>query len=409
MNAEIVSVGTELLLGQIVDTHAPRMANLLAECGIGCLRRVTVGDNLERIVAALKEALARADLVITIGGLGPTQDDLTRDAIALALGDRLETVPEMADQLRLFFESRKIPWAESNLRQAEKPTSGRFIDNPNGTAPGLICERDGKRVVALPGPKGEFNPMADGPVRAYLEGVSPGRVIHSRVVRICGIGESYVESLVRDLLDSKNPTVAPYAHPGEVHLRVTASAKDRVEANAMIDPVVAAIQAKLGRAVFGFDETSLEEAVLADLRGRRQTLAVAESMTGGWLGERLTSVAGSSEVFLGGVIAYTAGVKRELLGVSSATLEAFGPVSAECAQEMAVGVRDRFRASFGIAITGNAGPSADAGGAPVGQVYLALAGPAGVRVEAGTYRGIREDVRRRATQAALVMLREAPG
>src|SRR5579862_8158093 len=251
MTAEVVSVGTELLLGQIVDTHAPTMARILADCGISCVRRQTVGDNFERVVEALTQALSRADLVVTIGGLGPTVDDLTRDAIASALGDHLVKDPEMEIRLRDFFAMRKMPWTDSIGRQAERPSSGRFVDNPNGTAPGLICEKDEKIVVALPGPKGEFNPMANGPVRKYLEELQGGQVIHSRILRICGMGESQVEAKIRPLMDSENPTVAPYAHPGEVHLRLTARAGSREEADHAIDPVHEQIKKLIGDALFG--------------------------------------------------------------------------------------------------------------------------------------------------------------
>src|SRR5687768_5455438 len=185
MTAEIVSVGTELLLGQIVDTHAATMAKVLADCGLVCQRRTTVGDNFDRIVGVLRESLHRSDVVVTIGGLGPTMDDLTRDAIAAVLGDVLSPVPEMEEELRQFFERRGIRWTESILRQAEKPGCGRFIPNPNGTAPGLIAEKGGKRVIALPGPKGEFDPMAQGPVREYLASLT-GEVIHSVIVRVVG-------------------------------------------------------------------------------------------------------------------------------------------------------------------------------------------------------------------------------
>jgi len=407
MNAEIVSVGTELLLGQIVDTHAPVMAQILAGAGIGCTRRATIGDNWDRLVGALREALERADVLVTIGGLGPTVDDLTRDAIAAALDDELETVPEMEEKLRKFFASRNIAMSDSILRQAQKPKSARLIDNPNGTAPGLICEKDGKVVIALPGPKGEFDPMAHGPVREFLARLQGGGVIHSRTLRVVGMGESHVEDRIRELMDAENPTVAPYAHTGEVHLRITARAADVAEANRMLDPVEQEIRAALGRNLYGVDDTTLEAAVIGLLRDRGETIAVAESMSGGALGARLTSVAGSSSAFVGGAIVYTAAAKQSALGVSDAVLGEHGPVSAETAEAMAVGARERFGATYALAITGNAGPDADVDGKPVGLVYLALAGPNWVRTEQQRYRGIREDIRRRATQQALFMLREA--
>jgi len=405
MTAEIVSVGTELLLGQIVDTHAALMARILADCGIGCTRRATIGDNMERLVGTLKEALSRADVVITIGGLGPTVDDITRDAIAIALGDALEEVPEMAEKLRKFFALRNIQMAASTLRQAQKPTSADLIENPNGTAPGLICRKNGKVVIALPGPKGEFDPMAQGPVRQLLEVLQGGQVIHSRVLRISGMGETQVEENIRHLMDADNPTVAPYAQPAEVHLRVTARAPSREEADKLIDPVVAEIQSIIGNPLYGFNDTTLEAATIDLLVRRGETVAVAESMSGGLLGARLTSTPGSSKAFLGGAIVYTVAAKQALLGISSELLAAHGPVSAQTAEAMAIAIREKLGATYGVAITGNAGPTADVDGKPIGLTYIALATPSGVIVEELRYRGLREDIQRRSTQYALVLLR----
>lgn len=406
MNAEIVSVGTELLLGQIVDTHAPTMARILADCGITCTHRQTVGDNFDRLVEALRQALARADVVITIGGLGPTQDDLTRDGIAAALGDHLVHEPEIEAQLREIFRVRKLTWAESNLRQAQRPSSGRTIDNPNGTAPGLICDKEGKAVIALPGPRSEFNPMAEGPVKEYLSHRQGDQIIHSRTLRICGIGESSVEAQIKELMDSTNPTVAPYAHTGEVHLRLTAKASTREEADNLINPVEESIRRILGNAVYGVDEVNLETAVVGLLGEQGHTVAVAESMTGGGLGERFTSVAGAGSAFLGGVITYSVDIKHNLLDIDCKLLEKFGPVSYESAEQMARQVRLKLGATYGISITGNAGPTSDVDGKPVGLTYIGVADEIGCRVEEIRYRGAREDIRKRATQSALVMLRE---
>ena len=405
MTAEIVSVGTELLLGQIVDTHAPVMARILAECGIGCQRRSTIGDNQARLVAELKSALERADVLVTIGGLGPTVDDLTRDAIAEAVGDELVRHDELLAPLKAFFAARGLAWNESNARQADVPASGAPIDNPNGTAPGLHVSKRGKTILALPGPKGEFNPMADGPVREILRRLGGEGVIHSRTLRVIGIGESAVEARIRDLMDGDAPSVAPYAHLGEVHLRLTARASSVAEADALIDPVDAEIRRRLADAVFGADGTTLEASVL-DALGER-TLAVAESMTGGELAARLTAVPGSSANFLGGVVAYTPRVKQMVLGVAGEDLD--DPVSETVARAMANGVRMRLGATYGVGITGNAGPTSDAGGKPVGLTYVAVAGPEGTTCGETSFRGTREDVRRRATQVALVMLREAIG
>lgn len=407
LSAEIVSVGTELLLGQIIDTHAPTMARILAECGISCTHRQTVGDNRDRLLESLQQALTRSDIVITVGGLGPTVDDITRDVIAEALGDKLVREPEMEAKLREIFALRKLTWTDSILRQADKPESARFVDNPNGTAPGLICEKNGKTVIALPGPKMEFNPMAEGPVKDFLCRLQGGSVIHSRTLRVCGMGESAVEEKIRDLMNGSNPTVAPYAQPAEVHLRVTARAASVEEAEKLINPVADKIQTILGDNLFGTDKTTLEQATIDLALLNHATIAVAESMTGGALGARLTSVDGASSAFLGGVISYHPDVKCNLLEVSRDTIEKNGPVSEQTAREMAEGARKQLDATYGVSITGNAGPTSDVDGKPVGLVYIGVASPNGTEVQEVRFRGQREDIRQRATQQALVNLRNA--
>ena len=407
MTAEIISVGTELLLGQIVDTHAPKMAAILAECGIGCNRRQTVGDNLLRLSESLVAALDRSDIVITIGGLGPTQDDLTREAISSALGVEFKIDASYEEKLREFFAARRSAWVDSNRKQAMKPDCGRFIENPNGTAPGLIVQTGDKSVVSLPGPAHEFNPMADGPVREFLQSLSGEQVIYSQILRTCGIGESLVEDKVKDLLASTNPTVAPYAHPSEVHLRITAKAKTREEAQNLIAPVEQNIRDRLEDAVYGVADQTLEEALVELLKARSLTVSVAESITGGWLGMRWTSVAGSGDVFLGGMITYDLGVKENLLGVKTSTLETFGPVSEETAREMAHNVREMLKADYGISLTGNAGPTADVDGKPVGLVFIGIAGPIATEVREHNLRGSRNHIRQQCTQLALIQLRKA--
>lgn len=405
MTAEVVSVGTELLLGHVVDTHAPVMARILAECGIVCQRRTTVGDNRDRLVAVLRESLERAEVVITIGGLGPTLDDLTRDAIAEALDEPLVHVPEVEGRLRRFFAQRNLRWTDSIARQAEKPLGAELVENRFGTAPGLFCRKGDRVVLALPGPKGEFVPMANGPVKEILARLGGSGVIHSRTLRIVGMGESHVEDAVRDLMASENPTVAPYAHTGEVHLRLTSRAGSVDEAEQRIDPMEAEIRSRLGNAVFGTDDTDLEAAVIDLLVARGETLAVAESMTGGELGGRITSVPGAMKAFWGGAIVYTPTAKKNLIQVSAETLDRFGPVSRETACEMAEGVRRTLGTTYGISITGNAGPDVDSDDKPVGLVYIGLSGPHGTTAEENQFRGTREDIRRRSTQIALVTLR----
>lgn len=405
MTVEIVSVGTELLLGEIADTNAQALGQRLPAWGVRCYRRQTVGDNLDRLVEALRLALSRADAVITIGGLGPTEDDLTRTAIAHVMGVGMRRDGDLVERLRATFAMRGLPWFDAIARQADVPEGARAIPNEFGTAPGLICPLEGGKVIlALPGPRGEFLPMVDGAVREYFAQHVRGEVIASRTLRVCGMGESQVESLLTDVMTSANPTVAPYAKLGEVHVRVAASGATAELALEGIRPIVETIRSRLGWHVFGEDETSLEAACVALLGDRGNTLSLAESMTGGGLGARVTSVPGASRVFAGGVIVYTPSAKEALLGVPAKVLEAHGPVSEAVASAMATAVRSTLRTDFALAITGNAGPTADVDGKPVGLVFVALAGPAGVAVERHQFRGLREDIRTRASQAALTLL-----
>jgi len=408
VKAEIVSVGTELLLGQIADTNAQHLGQLLPQLGIAHTHRQTVGDNLTRLEEALRLALSRADIVFTIGGLGPTEDDLTRDGIAAALDDELVQDKELEAVLRQIFVERKFNWVDSQLRQTCRPTCAKAIPNPNGTAPGLICEKNGKVVIALPGPRGEFIPMADGPVRDYLAKLATGGVIASRLLRVCRIGEGVLERQISHLLTSTNPTVAPYAKIGEVHLRVTASAQTQGEAEKLIEPMEAEIRSILGSAVYGIDDQSLEAVIIDILRDKGQTLAVAESCTGGGLGARITSVPGSSDVFLGGFLTYSNDVKVKLLGVPPSLFVEGGPgaVSEECAMEMAQGVARELGTDFAVSITGIAGPGGGSDEKPVGTVYIGIAHPGGVFVEKQNFRSNRSGVRERSVQWALIGLRD---
>ncbi len=407
MRAEILSVGTELLLGQIVDTNAAYLARVLSDLGISVYRRTTVGDNMDRLLAALRTALESADVVITIGGLGPTMDDITRDGLALAFEDELHQDPAIAARLTEFFQSRGMPVLESNLRQAMVPTDGRSIDNPNGTAPGLLFEKNGKAGIALPGPPNEFIPMVDNHVAPYLR-VKTGNVgtIRSRVLRIAGMGESVVEDRVKDLMQDANPTVAPYAKVGEVHLRVTARADTAEAADALIAERTQLLYDRLGEVIYAEgDSNSLEAAVVALLRSKGLTLATAESCTGGLVAQRVTDVPGSSDIFLGGVVAYSNEAKIKFVGVDPALIESHGAVSTEVAEALATGAREQFGSDFGIGVTGIAGPGGGTPEKPVGLVYLAVAGPAGVTVDKANFIGSRSIVRFRSSQTALNMLR----
>ena len=406
MRAEVVSVGTELLLGQIVDTNAAYIAGVLSELGISLYRRSTVGDNRNRLLAALKLALDESDVVITIGGLGPTMDDITREGLAEAFGDTLVRDEQIAARLHSFFQSRGMPVLESNLRQALVPTHGRAIDNPNGTAPGLLFEKNGKIGIALPGPPNEFIPMVDNEVSPYLRRKTGDTgTIRSLVLRVAGVGESAMEDRVKDLMEDSNPSVAPYAKVGEVHLRITAKADTAQQAEALIAERAALVRARLGDAVYGENDAPLEQAVVELLVARGWTVSTAESCTGGLVAQRITDVAGSSAVFIGGVVAYSNAVKTALVSVPEAMLARVGAVSPEVGRALAEGAREKFGTDYGIGITGVAGPGGGTPEKPVGLVYIAVAYEGGCEVERANYIGSRQIVRHRASQAALNMLR----
>lgn len=406
MRAEIVSVGTELLLGQIVDTNAAFLARALSDLGISVYRRQTVGDNMERLLLALGQALDDSDIVLTIGGLGPTMDDITRDGLAAAFGDTLHRDEAIAEKLRAFFAKRGMPVLESNLRQAMVPTDGRAIDNPNGTAPGLLFEKNGKIGIALPGPPNEFIPMVENFVAPYLrEKTGNVGTIRSLVLRVAGVGESLVEDKIKDLMLDANPTVAPYAKVGEVHLRVTAKADTAEAADALIAERAKLVRERLGNAIYGENDDPLEKAVVALLKSKGQTVATAESCTGGLVAQRITDVSGSSAVFPGGVVAYSNAAKTDLVSVPADMIARVGAVSEEVAQALAEGARQRFGATYGIGITGIAGPDGGTPEKPVGLVYIAVAYEGGCDVEQANFIGSRQIVRTRSAQTALNRLR----
>jgi nicotinamide-nucleotide amidase len=408
MRAEIFSIGTELLLGQIVDTNAAYIAQRLAEAGIPLFFKNTVGDNPDRLRQVLRLALERSDLLICTGGLGPTEDDITTAGIAEAFGVPLELREDAKATLERFFADRGRPMSDNQLKQAMYPVGATLVPNPTGTAQGFILEKDGKTAIVLPGPPNELYPMWRDTVAAYLRARS-GQTIVSRTLRFCGIGEGALEVRLREIIHAQdNPTVAPYAKLGEVHIRVTARAADDAEAWRLIDPVVARIRDVADQYLYGVDEETLEEIVGGLLRARGLTLAVAESCTGGLLGGRLTNVPGSSDYFLGGVISYGNAVKERVLGVPAVTLAAHGAVSEATACAMADGARRTIGADVGISITGVAGPGGGTAEKPVGLVYLGLA-MAGhpTRAFRLTLWGDRPSVRARAVQEALVHLRTA--
>ena len=408
MNAEVISVGTELLLGQTVDTDAVFLAQMLSRLGINIHHRATVGDNAERMKDTLKLAFSRADLVITVGGLGPTQDDLTKEMVAEVLGDTFVEDTAHSQWLRDRMSLRgwqNLP--PSFWKQALVPASGGGIPNPNGTALGALFEKDGKIAICLPGPPNELIPMAEASVEPYLQEKTSGQrtVLQSRILRIVGMGESLVEERAGDLMTSDNPTVAPYAKTGEVHLRITARAGSPEEASALIAPREAALRQRLGDVVYGVDGEKLESVVVGMLNLMGRSIALAESCTGGLIAKRLTDVPDASRVFGLGLVTYSNEAKIEFLGVPIEMIERVGAVSAETAQAMAVGARAAGKADIGVSVTGIAGPGGGSDAKPVGTVHIGLAWEGGVMSEHHHLLGSRADIAYRASQNALALVR----
>ncbi len=381
-SAEILSVGTELLLGDIVNTNAAFIARSLAENGVFVYRHTAIGDNEQRIIAALDEAYSRCDTVILTGGLGPTCDDITKETVAKYLGLEMRLDETSLARIRRYFADIGKPMPNNNVKQAYVPVGATVFENEWGTAPAMAVEADGKTAILLPGPPVELVPLWRRYVIPYLH-ERTGRIIVSKNVHVLNMGESRVEEILRELMSSsKNPTVAPYAKDGEVRVRVSAYAATASEAGELCDKTVKTITAtEVGAYVYGIDVESAENALISALRARKMTLAVAESCTGGLLAKRITDVPGCSDVFLGGVVSYANEIKMRLLGVKSETLDEFSAVSEQTAVEMARGVRAATGASIGLSTTGIAGPSGGTAQKPVGTVFVAVSSDKGEKVK----------------------------
>jgi nicotinamide-nucleotide amidase len=410
MRAEIIGVGTEILLGQICNDNAQWISERLAEVGVDVLHHQAVGDNEGRIAEAIRLALSRADVVIVTGGLGPTQDDITREGLSTALGVTLARVREIEDFLRAKFRALGREMPASNLRQADVPEGARYILPDRGTAPGLVCfAGEGKRVYAVPGVPAEMREMMTGSILPELAELAGPSAIVSRTIRLAGVAESRAAEVLADLFRSAtNPTLAYLASSGEVKVRLTAKAATQVEAERMIRPLADEVAGRLGRHVFTTSDEELEHVVGRLLEARSASVACAESLTGGGLAVRLSRAPGASSYFRGSAVCYTAQSKQDLLGVSAETIREHGVVSEECALEMARGARERFRADIGISLTGVAGPE-DHDGKPPGTVCAALSAEDEEFAKSFRAPGDRDQVRRWAEQSALDMLRQYLG
>ena len=406
--AELIAVGTELLLGNIANTDAQMLSKELSALGINVYYHTVVGDNPQRLRAAVEVAKTRSDLIITTGGLGPTCDDLTKNVLAECFGKKLVFNREAALRMEAYFkklhpESGKM--TENNYQQAYLPEGCVPFQNDWGTAPGCGFEVDGVRVIMLPGPPSECGPMFRERAVPYLQDWTDG-VILSRSLRIFGMGESAVEDQLREHMNAmKNPTLAPYAKEGEVELRLTARAEDEETAHALMAPAEAALIKRFGDLVYGVDVPSLEAVCLELLKEKGLTVSVAESCTGGLLAQRFTDLPGASAAFKGGVVSYWSQVKHDVLGVPNDLLFQYGAVSDPVARAMAEGVRTLMGSDLALSVTGVAGPDSDERGNPVGLVYVAVAGQGETYVRVVHAAGPRNRVRTVAASHALDLLR----
>jgi nicotinamide-nucleotide amidase len=370
LRAEILSIGTELLLGQIVDTNANFLAQQLPPLGLDLFYVSQIGDNLSRLATAFRQALDRSDVIITSGGLGPTEDDLTREAIAEVFGEQARVVPELEASLREFFARRGRPMPERNVKQATLIPSATVLLNPVGTAPGWWVERDGKVIASMPGVPHEMHKMWEEQVQPRLARRISGGAIVSRILKLIGIGESNAEEVVGDLTRSVNPTLATYAKPDGIHLRLTAKATTPVEAEALLDTFEPRVRERVAEWLYGTEADTLPVVVGAMLRERGLTLATAESATGGQLASLVTEAPGASDYFVAGYVAYSADAKRAL-GVSAETIHRHGTVAEATTQALAAAARARAGADVAVATTGNAGPGASED-KPVGVLHVAV-------------------------------------
>lgn len=409
MTVELVCVGTEILLGNIVNTNAAYLAEQCAMLGLSCYHQSVVGDNEQRMEETIRRAVSRSDIVILSGGLGPTKDDLTKEVTARVFDMELLEDPHTRARIQEYFDqNHRGRITENNWKQAQVPEGSMVIDNYNGTAPGLILQKDGKTAILLPGPPNELKPMFERDIRPFLNRLEP-EGIYSKMVKICGFGESKVESMITDILESQtNPTIAPYAKTGEVHLRITAKAINEETADEMMEPMMEELYRRFGSQIFTTEEAvTLEETVVELLKEKGKTVTTAESCTGGLVAGRLLNVPGASSVYMEGYITYSNEAKEKLLGVSHSTLEQYGAVSKETACEMAEGAAKAAGADLAISVTGIAGPDGGTKEKPVGLVYVGCYADGEARAYEFHFTGNRAKNRESTVAKALTILREA--
>ena len=375
---EILSIGTELLLGNIINTNAQWISEQLSQLGLNHFRQSTVGDNCDRIIKVIQEISKRSNLLITTGGLGPTPDDLTTEAIAKSFNVTLFERPHLWDEIKQKLSNSKLQDDSSSLRkQCLFPKNAQIINNPRGTAPGMIWEPiKGFTILTFPGVPSEMKTMWEETAYDFIKAkFSDNYSFYSNTLKFAGIGESSVAEKINDLLNLKNPTVAPYANLGEVKLRITARAKNHLEAKNIIKPVKEKLKKDFSKFIFGEDSDTLPSVLIKELTERNQTIVFAESCTGGLLSSSLTSISGSSQVFKGSIVSYSNELKNSLLNISEEKLTKYGAVSEEVCESMAINVKEKLGADWAIAISGIAGPNGGSQDKPVGLVHISISGP----------------------------------
>ncbi|MBC6002782.1 competence/damage-inducible protein A [Paeniclostridium sp. NSJ-45] len=405
MKAEIITVGTEILLGDIVNTNSQFLAKELASIGVEVYYQETVGDNETRLLNLLEEAFKRSDIVITTGGLGPTNDDITKEIAAKYFNQELVFYSDLWENIKSYFEKLGLKPTENNKKQAYFPKDCIILDNPNGTAPGVILKKENKMIILLPGPPKEMIPMFNNSVKSYLQSLTDYKLV-SKTLRFIGIGESELEEKLIDIINSQsNPTISPYAKENEVTLRITAKSKDDEKANDLIKSIEEKIKDRVGKYIYGYDDTTLEETVAKLLVKNNMTIAVSESCTGGMVSSKLIDYPGISQSFIEGCVTYSNEAKMNRLGVKKETLDKYGAVSSETAIEMAVGIAKNLNTNIGLSTTGVAGPGGGTDEKPVGLVYIGIYINGDVKVKKCNFSGSRDKIRSRATNEALNLLR----
>ncbi|MDK2585091.1 competence/damage-inducible protein A [Romboutsia sedimentorum] len=405
MKAEIITVGTEILLGDIVNTNSQYLAKELAIHGIEVYYQNTVGDNEKRLMQAFEESLKRSDIVITTGGLGPTNDDITKEVACKYFNQELKLHQPSLNKIKNYFKKLNIELSENNKKQAYFPDEAIILENNNGTAPGAILRKDNKIIIILPGPPREMKAMFEESVKLYLQKLTDS-VLVSKTLRTFGIGESLLEEKVIDIINAQsNPTIAPYAKESEAILRITAKAKNEKEANNLINPVIDEIKNRVGEFIYGEGNTSLEEEVAKIVVDKNMTIAVAESCTGGLASSSLINYPGISSVFMEGCVTYSNEAKISRLGVKKETLDKYGAVSKETAKEMAEGIAKNFNTNIGLSTTGIAGPEGGSDEKPVGLVYIGIYINGKTTVKKFVFSGDRQCIRVKATKTIINELR----